>query len=494
MSEHQPEQQVLNKPASAGPGKTAKPISKLATGIAGLDEVLHGGFPEKRTTLLKGAAGTGKTVLGLEFLYRAAAGGRPAVLVSFEEAAKTLRENALATGWDISALEKSGRFFLWNAKIDRRAVTSGDFDISSLLGVVKGKAEQIGASLIMIDAVDVLMGIFEDLLKERNELYRLHDWLAEQQFTALLTAKAHRDPAHTDRYEFLDYMADCIVKLDMRVENQVATRRLRVIKYRGSGFCANEYPYIITAGGNVVMPITEMRLRHRPPGGRVSCGDGRLDDLLGGGLFRGSSVLLAGGTGTGKTTMAANFAEKACAAGGRMLYISFEESQPSIIESMRSAGIDLRPATKNGNLQFHTIMPESLAVEEHLYRVLHKMEGFRPDHVVVDAISACKRMGPEGAPFDFVARLVDSCKSRGITCLLINQHDSSGSQTHLSGVGASSIIDTLIVLRFVEIAGRVQRDLLIVKSRGTAHSNRHHRFCITDNGIRFEAYKTAEGI
>ncbi len=487
----------MKKTAKTKPEKESQPLSaeslkqtgvtqipKVRTRILGFDEVLHGGLPEKRTTLIKGSAGTGKTVLGLEFLYRSALEGEPAMFISFEETADVLRQNALSMGWDIPALEASDRFFLWQAQIDRNAVSSGQFSIDSLLAVIQGKAAQIGARRIMIDALDVLMRIFEDPNKERNEMYRLHDWLIEQQFTTILTAKAPRDSEHLYRYEFLDYMADCVLLLDLRVAQQVATRRLRVVKYRGSGFCSNEYPYIITERGNVVMPVSTMALMHQPLGEKISSGEPNLDEALGGGFHQASSVLVSGPTGSGKTTLAATFAEKACARGKRVLYASFEESQQAIVAAMLSPGIDLRPALKEGRIEFHTIMPEALVVEEHLYLILRKIEQFGPDHVIVDAISGCQRMGTLEAAFDFVARLVDMCKQRNITCVMTNQLESNEQHANISGIGISSTIDTLIMIRYFEADGRIQRDLVVVKSRGAYHSNRHHLYSITDDGIQ----------
>ena len=471
----------------------SRQIPKACTGISGLDEVLHGGFPDKRTTLIKGSAGTGKTVMGLEFLYRSAVNGEPVILVSFEETAEAIRQNAMALGWDISTLEKSGKFFLWEAKIDRGTVISGDFTIDSLLAVIKGKAEQIGSRRIMIDAIDVLMRIFEDPVKERNELYRLHDWLIEQQFTTILTVKANNESGTTYRHELLDYMTDCVLLLDMRVVNQVTTRRLRVIKYRGSPFASNEYPYIITKQGNIIMPITAMELTHCPLGEKITTGNKDSDKLLDGGFQKGSSILIAGPTGSGKTTLAATFTKKACSQGSKILYISFEESKEAIVSAMLSPGIDLQAAIEKENLEFHTIMPEALVSEEHLYRILQKIEIFQPEHIIVDAISACHRMGTKESAFDFIVRLIEICKQRNITSILLNQSASNKQQIEISGIGISSIIDTLIKLRFIENEQEINRDLVIIKSRSTYHSNRHHFYSITDKGIYIRTVKTGIG-
>ena len=476
----------------SGSNVTTDPIHipKLATGIAGLDDVLFGGIPEHRVTLLKGAAGTGKTILGLECLFHAARTGRPVICVCFEETAEALRQNAKAMGWDIAALEETGLFFLWEARIDRRAIYSGDFSIESLLGVLGAKAEQMGASLIMIDAVDVLVSLFSDTAKEHNELYRLHDWLAEKRFTALLTAKIKSQTNDNHCYELLDYMAGCVIHLDLRVLNQIATRRLRVIKYRGSGFCSNEYPYLIGRDGNVVMPITAVRLLHRSLDEKVSSGHQTFDSSLGGGFFRGSSILFAGPSGSGKTTFAATFTQHACTQGRPVLYISFEESQEAILSAMRSPGIVLDDAVNTGMLEFHTIMPEALVAEEHLYQIILKLNKLRPAHLVVDSISACRRMGGDKTAFDFLVRLINLCKQRHMTCMMTNQREQDDPAP---ARGLSSILDAMILLSFAERDRIIERDLIIVKSRGTHHSNRRHGFRITNTGIQFRPLDTQEG-
>ncbi len=461
-------------------------IAKVSSGITNLDEVLHGGFPEKRTTLIKGAAGTGKTVLGLEFLHHSAINGEPVIFISFEETAQALRQNALSMGWDLAPLEAAGRFFLWEAKLDRTTITSGDFGLDSLLSVIQGKAEEMGARRIMIDAIDVLMRIFEDTNREHDELYRLHDWLIEQQFTTLLTAKALRPVDQGCIYEFLDYMADCVLVLDLQVTGQVTTRRLRVVKYRGSGFYSNEYPYLITSEGNIILPITGVQLVHQPPGQKISSGNAEFDRALGGGFHRAATIVISGPSGSGKTTLAATFTEAACAKGDKVLYISFEESSEMIVTAMRSPGIDLRPALEQGSLHFYTILPETLPPEEHLYRILRQLDDSRPDHLVLDAISACNRMGTEAAAFDFLVRLIHTCKERQITCLMTNQMAADKSQLMPVNLGIASIVDTLISLRFIEVDHRIKRNLLVVKSRGAHHSNRHHVYAVTNAGIRLE--------
>lgn len=460
-------------------------IPKLQTGIPGLDEILKGGLPANRTTLIKGSAGTGKTVLGLECLYRAALRGEPVLFISFEESEDAVRRNAAATGWDLAPLEKAGKFFLWNPKIDYPVLVSGDFSIESLLAMIGAKADQLGASTLMIDAIDVLTQIFNDPFKERNQLCLLHDWLKDRRFTALLTAKMPLPREAIRRNAPLDYMADCVLHLDMRVMNQVSTRRLRVIKYRGSGFCSNEYPYIITENGSVIFPITAVGLGHKPLGGYITTGSTDLDRALGGGYRQSSCIVITGPTGCGKTTLASTFARAACQRGDKALFVSFEESRQAVIDAMRSPGIDLQPALDAGQLLFHTVMPEALVAEEHLYRLTRRAESFAPAHIILDAVSACVRMGSQEAAFDFIIRLIHFCKERGITCLMTNLTQDRSSSIPIRDI--ASVIDTLISISYSEKRREIRRELLIVKSRAAHHSNCRMEYIISDDGIRFVA-------
>jgi circadian clock protein KaiC len=337
-----------------------------------------------------------------------------------------------------------------------------------------------------MDALDVLLRVFDDPRRRRNELYRLHDWLVKQGLTSVLSVKAHSGEDMASQYEFLEYMADCVIRLDHRVVGQVATRRLRVIKYRGSGFGTNEYPYVIGEHGIVLIPVSRTELTHQPLGGRVSSGLAGLDAMLAGGYRRASCVLIAGTSGTGKTTLATTFARGACQRGEKVLYLSFEESQEAMVAGMRSAGIDLRPALRARRLLVQTALPETLGSDNHLLRALGAIDAFKPDHVIVDAISACVRMGSEQAAFDYLMRLVSVVKESGITCLLTNQISGlMGGDEELSGIGFSSVVDAVIQLRFVETDQAIGRQMLVMKSRGSMHSNRRQPFTITDHGIKF---------
>lgn len=465
-----------------------RPLPKVPSQITGLDEILEGGFPRGRTTLVGGGPGSGKTVMGLEFLCRGAMAGDAGVFVAFEERASAVRMNALSMGWDLGALEKAGKIAIVEARLPATAVLSGDFDIEGLLAIVRGQAKRIRAKRVVMDAIDVLLRVYSDRQRERNELSKLHDWLLDQELTSILSVKAYREGegGGGTQYEFLDFMADCVIRLDHRVDGQVATRRLRVIKYRGSGFGTNEYPYVIGEHGIVLFPVTKAELTHKPLGEKVSSGLTGLDRMLDGGFRRASCILISGNSGTGKTTLVSTFANAACHRGERVLCLNFEESKEALVSGMLSAGIDLLPSIRAKKLLIQTALPESMGSDGHLIRAVDTIERFKPHHVVVDAVSACLRMGSEQAAFDFMMRLISVVKERGISVLLTNQiFGVTHGEEALSGIGFSSVVDAVVQLRYAETDNVINRQILIVKSRGSGHSNRRQSFSITDRGIQF---------
>jgi circadian clock protein KaiC len=335
----------------------------------------------------------------------------------------------------------------------------------------------------MIDAVDALLYLYDSPLRERQELYALHEWLLDRGLTTIMTVKTVPQEEAPSRYAFLDFMADCVIHVDQRITAQVATRRLRVMKYRGSGYGRNEYPFVISPDGVTVIPITSNVLQHRPPGPKVSSGQARLDDVLAGGYKRGTSILIVGTAGSGKTTLACVFAQAACRRGERVLYLNFEESPESMVSNMLSPGLALRPLIKTGRLVVQSYLPEAMGVEEHLFHALKALDEVQPQHVVVDAISACQRMGSEHAAFEYLMRILNACKERGITCIYLNQTTGLDIVAEISGIGISSIIDTVILLRHLPIGGAMKRQLIVMKSRGSKHSEQFHEFRITDRGI-----------
>ncbi len=463
--------------------QNVEPISipKLQTGIEGLDEILQGGIPEGALTLIEGGAGTGKTVLGLEALYNNASAGVPAILVTFEETEQAIGRNAKSMGWDLEKLQKEDKLFVYHVPVDYKSIRSGEFDIKPLLAIIKGHAQKIGAKLLMIDSIDVLLRIFNDPEKEASEIFNLKNWLIENEFTTLMTFKRYSSQFF-QKYEFIGFLADCILLLDLRVESQITTRRLRVVKYRGSGFGSNEYPYVIDKGGSTFLPISRMTLNQHTYSEKVSTGIGKLDKLLDGGYQKCTNILLTGPSGTGKTTLACTFVAEMAKKGLKSLYINYEESSEAIIGAMKSPGIDLGPVIDSGLLRFMTTMPEEKGVEQHLLEAFGMIEKYDPEFLILDAISATLRMGSSQAAFTFMMRLIDYCRKKCITCILLNQLDRSKGND-LSGIGISSILDTVILIDFVRVKNEILRSLLIVKSRGSRHSMKYHKYKITDNGI-----------
>jgi len=467
--------------------KAVRELAKAASYISGFDEILYGGLPQGRTTLIEGSPGTGKSVVGLEFLYRGALAGESGIFVTFEERADSVRRNAGTLGWDLEDLEKADKLAIIEARMDPETVVSGDFNLKALLAIIEGQSNAIGAKRIVFDALDVLMRLFDNPYRERSEMYYLNEWLLDHKMTAILTVKASGGNTIFDRYEFLEFMADCVIRLIQRPGEWVSTRELEVIKYRGSDFGRNAYPFVIQPGGISVIPISEFGLEHQVLGPYDSSGNEQMDSVLGGGYRRSSAILIAGSSGTGKTTMAITFVKAACDRGQKVLFLGFEESEAAMVATMLSPGINLRPVIKKGLLKVMTAMPEAFGTEKHLIRTFKMIEEFKPDHVVVDAISSFERMGSDRAAFEFAMRLTNRCKDNGITLIMTNQ-SSGGNDDRIaiSGIGISSIIDALLWLRFIDEGNTLKRKLLVIKSRGSKHSSQYHDFRITDHGIEIE--------
>lgn len=470
-------------PDPSSTASSIRDLTKLTTHIPGLDRIFRGGLPEGRMTTLTGGPGSGKTMLALEILYRSVQSGKPGIFVSFEENDSLIRGNALSLGWDLAALEDAGQLAVIHPVIDHKVLKSGDFNIEAMVAVLAGKAQEIGARCIVIDGMDMLLRYFEEPQRQHDEFLLLYEWLQTRKMTSILTVKLQQSFQVVEKYEFLDYLADCLIYLDQRVTGQVMTRRMRIIKYRGSGYSSNEHPFIITPEGCVLMPVTATALTHKALGAAVPAGLDQLDRILGGGYRQGSSVLISGPTGSGKTSFASLFAQTACRRGDRVQYVSFEESPETLMEGMRSMKIDLAPHVQDGTLRFLTAMPEALGVEEHLYRIFRSMDAFQPTHHIVDAVSAAVRMGSEKAAFDFMVRLMDECKGRGITCIYTNQTSSRTPVDEISGIGISSLIDTAVVLDYDRRGDEFGRSLLVLKSRGASHSHRIHPFRMSSDGL-----------
>jgi circadian clock protein KaiC len=463
--------------------QTPYTLPKIPTGIVGLDEVLNGGIPEESMTLFTGGPGTGKTILGLEFLVRGAQAGHPGIMLTFEEREQDLRNYAIGFGWDIKALEKKDQLVLISARIQPDAILSGDFDLRGILAILKQKADLIQARRVLIDAPDVFLRLLDDIAKERAELHILNEWLREAGMTTIMTVKGKSESAYSSHYEFLEYMANCVINLDQRVFQQVTTRRMRIVKYRGSTYGRNEYPFGMTQDGVWIIPVTQTNLKHRELGDPLPSGIAELDTILGGGYRKNSCTLITGSSGTGKTTFACSFAISATSRNEKLLYLDFEESWDALVSCMRSTGLDLQTARDSGQLHFISAMPETQGIEEHLIQAFRAINEFRPDHLVLDAISACRRMGSEQAAFDYLLRLVDRCKQMGITSLLTNLTAWGSEEQEITGIDLSSVIDTVIVLRYTETENAFERKMAVIKSRGLRHSNKIHPFEITGSGI-----------
>jgi circadian clock protein KaiC len=461
-------------------------IPKAPTGIRGLDVILMGGFPLDRTTILSGTAGTGKTVMAMEFLYRGALEGNPGLFVSFEERAEDIRANASAMSMDLAALEKQSKLAVISAQVPHDAISTGDFDTRGLLAMIEGHAGLMGAKRIVLDAVDSLMSIFENPRREREEISILLNRLRDLAMTTIFTVKA--EPGGQKLYSFLDFMADCVLFLDQRIEGQVRTRRLNVLKYRGSDFLNNEHPYVISPEGIVLLPVSSIHPEKLSFKERVSSGNDKLDQIMGGGYIKGSCILLAGPSGIGKTSLACTFAHAACNRGEKVLFVNFENSRESLVQAMQSIGLDMMPALEgDSRLRILEAMPESLGVEEHLLRIIDEMSLFTPLHLVVDAISACRRIGSDKAVFDFLLRLMTECKARGITCFFTNQIPNQDLLTQVSGQGISSLLDTIIVMGYFFEGQKLNRRLMVIKSRGSDHSKDFYQLALTDTGVRLSS-------
>ncbi|MGB4291311.1 MAG: circadian clock protein KaiC [Bacteroidales bacterium] len=467
--------------------KNAKKIAveKVPTYIIGLDEILGGGLPEGKTTVVYGGAGTGKTVMGLEFIYKGALAGEPGIFVCFEEKPEQLRKNALTLGWNIKDMEKRNLLFLYDGEIKPDVLVSGQFSLKGLLAAVAGKAREIKARRIVIDALDVILRFFDTPQKIRSEMHLINNWLNSESITVLMTVRPTKRHDGLVFEEFFESMSDCVIILDSRISEQVTTRRVRVAKYRGSDFEKNEYPYVITSSGIKVTPITRVGLMHKPLGQKISTGIKEFDRILNGGYSKGSCILIAGQPGSGKTILSCSFIESACRRKEKILYIGFEESEAAVIHNVKSAGISILPYFKSECLRFITNYPEAMGAEEHYIRAIENIDGFKPAHVIVDSISACPRMGGKQAAFEYLMRLLNYCKEKGITIIMINQLSGKHDFLEISGNSISSMIDTVIFMDYFEKQGETSRFIHILKSRGSGHSNRKHEFQITDNGIKF---------
>jgi len=470
-------------------------LPKAPTGIPGLDEITKGGLPRGRPTLVCGSAGCGKTLLAMEFLVRGATEyGEPGVFMAFEETAEELTQNVRSLGFDLTKLIKQKKLALDFVWVERSEIEeTGEYDLEGLFIRLNAAIESIGAKRVVLDTIEALFSGLQNEGILRAELRRLFRWLKDKGVTAVITGE--RGEGTLTRRGLEEYVSDCVILLDHRVTDQVSTRRMRIVKYRGTTHGSNEYPFLIDQDGFSVLPITSLGLQHRVNDERVSSGIPRLDDMMGGeGFYRGSTVLISGTAGTGKTSMAAHFVQAACERGDRCLYFAFEESPGQLTRNMRSIGLDLGKCIKKGLLNIHSSRATFYGLEMHL-GLIHKMvQQFNPQIVVADPIGALITAGARHDANLMIVRLIDFLKSRGITAMLINL-TSGGDSLESTEIEISSIVDTWLLLRDVELGGERNRALYVLKSRGMKHSNQLREFVLTDDGVELlDVYVGPEGV
>jgi len=463
--------------------KVRKGLPKSLTGIQGLDEVTGGGLPKGRTTLVCGGPGCGKTLLAMEFIVRGATEfNEPGVFMEFEETAEELAENVASLGFDLNDLIARKLLVVDYVQIDRGDIEeSGEYDLEGLFIRLDLAIDSIGAKRVSLDTLESLFSGFSDPLILRSELRRLFHWLKAKGVTTVITGE--RGEKALTRQGLEEYVSDCVILLDHRIRDQMSSRRLRIVKYRGSVHGTNEYPFLIHDHGISVVPITSVSLEQAVSNERVHTGIEGLDDMLGGaGYYRGTSVLFSGTAGAGKSSFAAHFADAACRRGERALYFSFEESPGQILRNMSSIGIDLAPWVTKGLLQFQSTRPTFTGMEMHLIMMYEAIEAFQPQVVIVDPLNSFLATESQMDIKSMFMRLVDNLKSNNITGLFTTL-TMGGEALEETDLAISSLIDTWILLRVIETDGVRNRGVYILKSRGMSHSNRIREFLLTDHGV-----------
>jgi circadian clock protein KaiC len=472
-----------------------KLLPKSLTGIQGLDEITGGGLPKERPSLICGNAGCGKTLLSMEFLVRGAIMfNEPGVFIAFEETEEELSKNVASLGFDLETLIKEKKLFIDHIHLERSEIEeTGEYDLEGLFIRLNYAIDKIGAKRIVIDTIESIFSCLPNPGILRAELRRLFRWLKDKKVTAIITAE--RGESTLTRQGLEEYVSDCVIILDHRVTDQTSTRRMRILKYRGTFHGTNEYPFLIDETGISVLPITSLGLTHDVTNDRVTTGIKELDSMLEDkGYFRGSSILVSGTAGTGKSSLAAHFVKAACKRGERALYFSLEESPAQIIRNMRSIGIDLDPFVKKGKLLFHAMRPTFTGLEMHLATMLKIVKEYDPSTVIVDPLNSFISADNSIEAKSLAMRLIDYLKLNHITAFFTTLTSGGATQEH-TNVFISSLIDTWILLRDIELGGERNRGLYVLKSRGMAHSNQIREFLLTDKGIKLrDVYVGMEGV
>jgi circadian clock protein KaiC len=474
---------------------SSKMLPKAATGIQGLDEITGGGLPLGRPTLVSGGAGSGKTLFGLEFLVRGATQyGEPGVFMSFEESIPDLTKNVASLGFDLDRLVEDKKLFVDHVSITRSELgETGEYDLEGLFIRIADAVQRVGARRVVLDTIEALFGDLPNPGILRAEIRRLFDWLKQKGLTTVITAERDH-PDRLTRHGIEEFVSDCVILLDHRIREEISTRRLRIVKYRGSTHGTNEYPFLIDAQGISVLPISSLGLDHDASAERVSSGVARLDGMLGGkGFYRGSSILASGTAGTGKTTIAACFVDAACRRGERALFFAFEESPQQIIRNMRSTGIDLEPWVRKGLLQFHAARPTYGGIEQVLLQTHKRITSFQPSVVVVDPVTNLLMVSTQNEVRSMLTRLVDFLKIQGITAIFTSL--TAAGTLEASEADVSSLMDTWLLVKNIEVGGERNRALYVLKSRGMEHSNQIREFVLTKDGLRLlDVYLGPEGV
>ncbi len=468
-------------------------LNKTLTGIRGLDEITNGGLPNGRCTLLAGGPGCGKTVLALQILVNGAKRGEAGIFVAFEEDSTRIVANAATFGWDLPDLQNKELFFL-DGKPRPEDIWSGDFDLTGLLATLKAKADQISAKRIVFDSIDVLLSLLDNPKSERRELFRLNDWLVSNGMTGIVTCKNNDSGlSGLDYKDFMQYMVDCVIHLTHEMDDRIAHRSLRIVKYRGSNFFSGEVTFLLSSDGAEIIAFPKNDYNHIASKERISSGIPRLDNMLGGGYYRGSAILLSGAPGTSKSTLGGMFMLAACERGENCLYVSFDESISEIIRNLKSVNIDLEPYLNNGRLHIESIRGSQAGTEEHVGNLRKLIEIYQPQCFVIDPLSAivhsdgdARRRMPE--------KILTLTKASGITLLctslLGNGGDSLNEET---GIQISAVADTWIHISYSILAGERNRALSIIKSRGSEHSNQVRELVIDSQGVTLTDVYRADG-
>ena len=470
-------------------------LEKAPTGIRGFDEITQGGLPKGRTALVTGGPGTGKTMFAMEFLVKGATEfGEPGVFVSFEETADELIANSASLGLSLPELCDANLLYMDYVRVERSEIEeSGEYDLEGLFIRLSHAINSVGARRLVLDTIETLFSGLPNISILRAELRRLFRWIKDKNISTIVTGE--RGAVSLTREGLEEYVSDCVVLLDHRVTDQISTRRLRVLKYRGSEHGTNEYPFLISDRGFMVLPITSMKLDYAVGEERVSSGIPRLDAMLGGkGFYRGSLILVSGTAGTGKTAVAASFADAACHRGEKTMYFAFEESSQQVVRNMRSIGLDLEQWTGKGILKIVGQRPTIHGLEHHLLSMQFMIDDFRPTTVVVDPVTNLSQVGSLRDVRLMLSRLVDYLKARNIT-ILFTSLTQGGTDAELTDVGISSLADSWLKLQNLEAGGERNRGISILKSRGMAHSNQVREFLLTDQGIDLvDTYTGPEGV